>query len=125
MQFFSLCFGIATRATTADLTAHTGNGAIHVAAGEKAAWNGKLNLSGGTLTGFLTLHAAPTANMHAVPKVYADAISTALGEVAAALTLLTARVAALEAAGPPPTGPTTWDSDATTWDSGATTWDNP
>lgn len=38
-------------------------------------WNSvssKLPLSGGTLTGFLTLHAAPTANMHAATKKYVD-----------------------------------------------------
>ena len=32
----------------------------------------KLPLAGGTLTGFLTLHAAPTDNMHAVTKKYVD-----------------------------------------------------
>ena len=32
----------------------------------------KLPLAGGTLTGFLTLHAAPTANMHAATKKYVD-----------------------------------------------------
>jgi uncharacterized protein YoxC len=32
----------------------------------------KLNLSGGTLTGFLTLHAAPTQRMHAATKDYVD-----------------------------------------------------
>ena len=38
-------------------------------------WNtvsSKLPLAGGTLTGFLTLHAAPTANMHAATKKYVD-----------------------------------------------------
>ncbi len=34
-----------------------------------------LGLAGGTLTGFLTLHADPTASLHAVTKQYADAIA--------------------------------------------------
>jgi hypothetical protein len=34
----------------------------------------KLELSGGTLTGFLTLHAAPTASLHAASKGYVDGV---------------------------------------------------
>lgn len=34
--------------------------------------NGKLNLTGGTLTGFLTLHADPTSALHAASKQYVD-----------------------------------------------------
>lgn len=34
--------------------------------------DGKLNLTGGTLSGFLTLHATPTSNMHAATKEYVD-----------------------------------------------------
>jgi len=34
--------------------------------------NGKLSLGGGTLTGFLTLHAAPTSDLHAATKKYVD-----------------------------------------------------
>ena len=34
--------------------------------------NSKLNLSGGTMTGFITLHAAPTAATHAATKGYVD-----------------------------------------------------
>lgn len=37
--------------------------------------------SGGTLTGFLTLHAAPTADMHAATKKYADDKVSALNAV--------------------------------------------
>ena len=37
-----------------------------------AALNSKLNLSGGAMTGMLTLSANPTENMHAVTKYYAD-----------------------------------------------------
>ena len=37
-----------------------------------AALDTKLNLSGGTLTNFLTLHAAPTSNLHASTKKYVD-----------------------------------------------------
>lgn len=37
--------------------------------------------SGGTLTGFLTLHAAPTADMHAATKKYADDKVNALNAV--------------------------------------------
>lgn len=38
----------------------------------------KLGLSGGTLTGFLTLHANPTQNLHAATKQYVDSITTGL-----------------------------------------------
>lgn len=41
-------------------------------------YDGKLNLSGGTLTGFLTLHSNPTQNMHAATKQYVDSITTGL-----------------------------------------------
>jgi hypothetical protein len=47
----------------------------HITAAERTLWNtvsSKLPLAGGTLTGFLTLHAAPTANMHAATKKYVD-----------------------------------------------------
>lgn len=44
-----------------------------VTTGEKYTWNRKLSLSGGTMTGALTLAAAPTANMHAATKQYVDA----------------------------------------------------
>jgi hypothetical protein len=37
-----------------------------------------LQLSGGTLTNFLTLHADPTSAMHAVTKQYADAIASGM-----------------------------------------------
>lgn len=38
----------------------------------------KLNLTGGTLTGFLTLNASPTANLHAATKQYVDSAITNL-----------------------------------------------
>lgn len=38
----------------------------------------KLNKSGGTMTGALTLHAAPTSNMHASTKKYVDDVKTEL-----------------------------------------------
>lgn len=53
----------------------------------------RLALSGGTLSGMLTLSAAPTANNHAATKAYVDAVT-------AALTALAARVTALEGTGP-------------------------
>lgn len=40
--------------------------------------NNKLDLSGGTLTGFLTLHADPVNAMHAVTKQYVDALTNGL-----------------------------------------------
>ena len=36
--------------------------------------NGKLSLTGGTLTGFLTLHADPTSALHAATKQYVDSL---------------------------------------------------
>ena len=41
----------------------------------QAALDAKLALAGGTLTGFLTLHANPTSNLHAATKQYVDSIS--------------------------------------------------
>lgn len=41
----------------------------------QAALDAKLALAGGTLTGFLTLHANPTSNLHAATKQYVDAVS--------------------------------------------------
>lgn len=38
----------------------------------------KLGLAGGALTDFLTLHADPTANLHAATKQYADALVAAI-----------------------------------------------
>ena len=38
----------------------------------------KLNLSGGTMTGVLTLSGAPTSNLHAATKAYVDGISAGL-----------------------------------------------
>lgn len=43
--------------------------------------NAKLPLSGGTLTGFLTLSAAPTANLHAATKLYVDSKTYALDDI--------------------------------------------
>ena len=54
---------------------HSSDAVKHVAAAERSLWNtvnGKLPLAGGTLTGFLTLHAAPTASLHAATKQYVD-----------------------------------------------------
>lgn len=41
--------------------------------------DGKVDLSGDVMTGFLTLHADPTANFHAVTKQYVDAAAAAAG----------------------------------------------
>jgi len=44
--------------------------------------NTRVALAGDTMTGFLTLHANPTANLHATPKQYVDsAIATAIATV--------------------------------------------
>ena len=40
--------------------------------------NGKLSLTGGTMTGLVTLSADPTANLHAATKQYVDTADTAL-----------------------------------------------
>ncbi|MEG2924510.1 MAG: hypothetical protein RR848_08570, partial [Oscillospiraceae bacterium] len=82
--------GLQTKENVADVTSNTANRHNH---NNKAVldtitnvlintWNTvteKLNLSGGTLTGFLTLHAAPTANMHAANKKYVDDIAGGKG----------------------------------------------
>ncbi|MEG1753454.1 MAG: hypothetical protein RR234_06020 [Christensenella sp.] len=82
--------GLQTKENVADVNANTANRHNH---NNKAVldaitnalintWNTvteKLNLTGGTLTGFLTLHAAPTANMHAANKKYVDDIASGKG----------------------------------------------
>lgn len=40
--------------------------------------NNKLNKSGGTMTGFITLHSNPTSSLHAVPKQYVDSLVSGL-----------------------------------------------
>lgn len=51
-----------------------------VTTGEKYTWNGKLDKSGGTMTGALTLSGAPTADLHAATKKYVDDSILALPE---------------------------------------------
>lgn len=61
---------------------HISDAVKHITSDERTLWNtvsGKLPLSGGTLTGFLTLHAAPTANLHAATKKYVDDKISAAG----------------------------------------------
>jgi hypothetical protein len=46
-------------------------------------WDSKLDKSGGTMTGALTLHDDPTEQMHAATKKYVDdTIDTVLGDIA-------------------------------------------
>lgn len=59
----------ATGATTTGFAAH----------GLTASDVGALSSSGGSMAGFLTLHADPTSAMHAVTKQYADAIASGFG----------------------------------------------
>lgn len=62
-----------TDTTYSSLSEASGGTAVSlVTTGEKYIWNRKLSLSGGTMTGALTLAAAPTANMHAATKKYVD-----------------------------------------------------
>ena len=44
--------------------------------------SGKLNLSGGTMTGVLTLNGAPASNLHAATKLYVDTATTGLAALA-------------------------------------------
>lgn len=59
-----------------DRHSHTNKSVLDgITAAMVTAWNtvsSKLPLAGGTLTGFLTLHAAPTSAMHAATKKYVD-----------------------------------------------------
>lgn len=50
-----------------------------VSAAKVTAWDGKLDKSGGTLTGTLTLSGAPTADLHAATKKYVDDSMAAAG----------------------------------------------
>lgn len=91
----------ALKGTSADAaTAITVYGAIaKAAAAGTAASNAQTTASnalpkaGGTMTGFITLHAAPTSNMHAATKKYVDdakssAVSTAKGTTSDASTVI-------------------------------------
>ena len=58
---------------------HISDAVKHITATERTNWNSAkskadaaLPKSGGTMTGFITLHAAPTANMHPATKKYVD-----------------------------------------------------
>lgn len=75
-------------AAVGDRHAHANKSVLDgITAAMVSAWNtvsGKLPLSGGTLTGFLTLHAAPTDNLHAATKKYVDdtVVATGSGDMA-------------------------------------------
>lgn len=51
---------------------HMDDADAHVTAEDRAAWNGRLPLSGGTMTGPLTLSGDPTEDLQAAPKQYVD-----------------------------------------------------
>lgn len=53
---------------------HMDDADAHVTAEDRAAWNGRLPLSGGTMTGPLTLSGDPTEDLQAAPKQYVDAL---------------------------------------------------
>jgi hypothetical protein len=55
--------------------------------------DGKLNLSGGTLTGALTLSGAPSSDLHAATKAYVDSVAEGLHVHASAVAATTANVA--------------------------------
>jgi chemotaxis protein histidine kinase CheA len=59
---------------TANITTNTSNIATNVTniAANVTSLATKLPLAGGTMTGFITLNAAPTANLHAASKQYVD-----------------------------------------------------
>lgn len=63
-----------------------------VSAATQEALNAKLSLSGGTMTGALTLSGAPTEANHAVNKAYADSIAEGLHVHASCVAATTANV---------------------------------
>jgi hypothetical protein len=65
-------------ATSATSAAASATAAATSAASAAVAATSAVQLSGGTMTGFLTLSADPTSNLHAVTKQYADAITAAI-----------------------------------------------
>jgi len=64
--------GVAVTATAAELNYTDG-----VTSNIQTQLDSKLNLSGGTLTGALTLSGAPTADLHATTKIYVDELIAA------------------------------------------------
>jgi hypothetical protein len=54
--------------------------------------DGKLNLSGGTLTGALTLSGAPTVDLHAATKAYVDSVAEGLHVHASVVAATTANI---------------------------------
>lgn len=70
----------AVGANTAARHSHTNQTVLDgVSAAKVTAWDGKLDKSGGTLTGALTLSGAPTADLHAATKKYVDGQLAAAG----------------------------------------------
>ena len=65
-------------ATSATSAAASATAAATSATSAAAAVSSAVPLAGGTMTGFLTLSADPTSNLHAVTKQYADAITAAI-----------------------------------------------
>lgn len=71
--------GLDEKVDTQDLTSHTGN--KNNPHGVTAAQVGALSLTGGTMTGALTLSGNPTSNLHAVTKQYVDGLVPVLKTV--------------------------------------------
>lgn len=74
-------FGNATTATTLQTARNINGVAFDGSANITVLDNTKLSLTGGTLSGFLTLHAAPTAPMHAATKDYVDVYGVPKGAI--------------------------------------------
>jgi hypothetical protein len=97
-----------TYITGSPTTAASGQFLIYNAAGDfdlvgddasSTAIDGKLDKTGGTMTGFITLHADPTSALHAAPKQYVDARVAKAGDtVTGFITLHADPTSALHAA---------------------------
>ena len=61
-----------------NLNTHINDGVKHITSAERTAWNGKLDPSGGTMTGFLNLNSDPTTPLQAATKQYVDAVASGL-----------------------------------------------
>lgn len=73
--------GNASTATTLQTARNINGVAFNGSADITVLDNTKLSLTGGTLSGFLTLHASPTAPMHAATKDYVDVYGVPKGAI--------------------------------------------
>lgn len=70
---------VATNNSAGGITEAPTGGLVYGRRGSTASWIAAVPLAGGTMTGFLTLSADPTSNLHAATKHYVDTVAGVTG----------------------------------------------